>query len=265
MKICVIVTTYNRPDALKKVMEGLMNQIFLPDEIIIADDGSDDNTKNMLKPYIQKKNIKHVWHEDKGFRAARIRNLAISKSNSEYLVLLDGDCIPEKRFVADHKQLAQKGYFFQGKRVIVSKNIEKKINYAQFNSLKYLMIKALKNEISNWHHMFRTPFFSSYTLKKLSGVRSCNMGVFKSDVLFINGFNNEFEGWGREDSEFVVRLYKYGLKRKENPFKAICYHLWHKENTRDFLNYNNELLDWAIKSDNFYCKSGIKELIGKNN
>lgn len=180
-------------------------------------------------------------------------------------MLLDGDCIPEKRFVADHKQLAQKGYFFQGKRVIVSKNIEKKINYAQFNSLKYLMIKALKNEISNWHHMFRTPFFSSYTLKKLSGVRSCNMGVFKSDVLFINGFNNEFEGWGREDSEFVVRLYKYGLKRKENPFKAICYHLWHKENTRDFLNYNNELLDWAIKSDNFYCKSGIKELIGKNN
>ena len=86
------------------------------------------------------------------------------------------------------------------------------------------------------------------------------MGIFKSDLIEVNGFNHEFEGWGREDSELVVRLYKYGLKRKENPFQAICYHLWHPENDRTGLKKNNKILRQVIDSHSYKCRSGLNEL-----
>ncbi|MBT3176585.1 MAG: glycosyltransferase family 2 protein [Desulfobacula sp.] len=263
MKISLIITTYNRPGALKRVLDGLISQTILPEEIIIADDGSDNNTKTMLQPFLDQTqiNIKHVWHEDIGFRAARIRNMAIAESNGDYIILLDGDCIPEKHFIQDHKDLAQKGFFFQGKRVIVNQSFAKIFNHKDCNSKTILMIQSLKKEISNSHHIFRIPFFPSYTIKKLSGVRSCNMGLFRDDITAVNGFNHDFEGWGREDSELVVRLFKYGLKRKENPFKAICFHLWHHDNKRNCLEKNDRILKKVMESESFFCKSGLNELV----
>jgi len=261
MKISVIITTYNRPDALKRVLDGLLFQTRLPDEIMIADDGSGHSTKIMLEPYLNHSriHIMQVWQEDKGFRAARIRNMAIAESSGDYLVLLDGDCIPEKHFIQDHLDLAQKGCFFQGKRVIVSRSVERKFTHKTCNSKSILMIQALKRQISNCHHIFRIPFFPSYTTGRLSGVRSCNMGLFREDLEVVNGFNHDFEGWGREDSELVVRLFKYGLKRKENPFKAICFHLWHHENIRNCLALNDGILKQAITSESFFCRSGLNE------
>ncbi len=261
MRISVIITTYNRVDALKRVLEGLLCQTVLPEQIIVADDGSDNSTKTMLAPYLQQSRIEilHAWQEDEGFRAARIRNKAIAKSDGDYLILLDGDCIPEKNFIRDHLGLAQKGCFFQGKRVIVAKSVEREFNYKTCNSKTALISHAFKNEISNRHHIFRIPFFPSYTTGKLSGVRSCNMGLFRDDIKAVNGFNHDFRGWGREDSELVVRLFKYGLKRKENPFKAICFHLWHDENKRNRLDKNDTMLRKAIESESFFCKSGLDE------
>ncbi|MDA3788222.1 MAG: glycosyltransferase family 2 protein [Desulfobacula sp.] len=262
MKISVIITTYNRPDALKRVLDGLLSQTRVPEEIIVADDGSDTPTKTMLQPYLNQNQIKilHVWQKDLGFRAARIRNIAIAESNGDYLILLDGDCIPEKHFIQDHLDLAQKGCFFQGKRVIVSQSVERGFNNKTCNSKTRLMIHAFKKEISNCHHIFRIPFFPSYTTSKLSGVRSCNMGLFRDDIWAVNGFNHDFEGWGREDSELVVRLFKYGLKRKENPFKAICFHLCHYENKRNCLENNDKMLKNAMELESFFCKSGLNEL-----
>ncbi|WP_299980345.1 glycosyltransferase family 2 protein [Desulfobacula sp.] len=263
MKISVIVTTYNRPDALKKVLDGLLYQTRLPDEIIIADDGSDNDTKSIIRPYFQNQQvcIKHVWQEDIGFRAAWIRNKAIFASTGEYLLLLDGDCVPGKYFVRDHMDLAQKGCFFQGKRVVVKKSVEQIFNRTNCNSTARLIIHTLKNEISNSHHIIRIPFFPSYKVKKLSGIRSCNMGVFRDDIFAVNGFNHAFKGWGREDSELVVRLFKYGLKRNENPFRAICFHLWHDESTRDSLERNDEILKETLRSESFSCKSGLNDII----
>ncbi|MFH2092443.1 MAG: glycosyltransferase family 2 protein [Pseudomonadota bacterium] len=263
MKISVIVSTYNRPDALVRVLDGLYHQTWLPDEIIMADDGSTHETRQAIEPYLSDSRTRciHVWQEDKGFRAARIRNMAIKASSGDYLILLDGDCIPEKHFIEDHAGLAQKGYFFQGKRVIVSKTIEKGFDYKTCNLTGKLMVHALKKEISNRHHIIRIPFFPSYTISRLSGVRSCNMGMFKTDIWAVNGFNHEFEGWGREDSELVARLFKFGLKRKENPFKAICFHLWHHENKRNSLEKNDKILKQVLESESFICKSGLNELV----
>lgn len=262
MKLSVIVTTYNRPDALKKVLDGLLYQTCLPDEIIIADDGSGNSTKAMLQPYLNHTQImiKHVWQQDKGFRAAWIRNKAIFASIGEYLLLLDGDCIPGKYFVRDHLDLAQKGCFFQGKRVLVEKSVEQIFNRTNCNSTARLIIHALKNEISNSHHIIRIPVFPSYKVRKLSGIISCNIGIFRDDIFAVNGFNHAFKGWGREDSELVVRLFKYGLKRKENPFRAICFHLWHDESKRDSLKRNDRILKETFKAKSFSCKSGLNDI-----
>ncbi|NOX32636.1 MAG: glycosyltransferase [Deltaproteobacteria bacterium] len=260
MRASVIVTTYNRPDALKKVLDGLLHQTRLPEEIIIADDGSDDNTRKMLKPYIGKNYIRiiHVWHENNGFRLAEIRNKAILKSSSEYLIFLDGDCIPESHYIEDHLSLAHKGFFFQGKRVIVGKKVSKNFTFSDTNSIYCLFKHVITAAISNSHHIIRVPFFPSYSTSKLSGIRGCNMGFFRDDLFSVNGFNQEFKGWGREDSEIAARLYKYGIKRREHPFLAICYHLWHKENTRESICRNDLLLDKTLKFNGYYCKDGIE-------
>ncbi len=262
MNVSVIVPTYNRPKALKKVLDGLVNQTCLPHEIIIADDGSTRETARMLTPYLAQSDIlvHHVWQEDQGFRAALIRNKAILKSTGEYLLLLDGDCIPEKHFVADHLGMAEEGCFFQGKRVLVNQKIVDRFDHRDMGSFLKLMVYLMTAGISNGHHLLRIPFFPSYKVEKLSGVRSCNMGLFKKDVEAVNGFNHDFTGWGREDSEFVIRLFRYGLKRKENPFKAICYHLWHRENPRNNLEKNDIILENAVASSAFFCESGLTKL-----
>lgn len=261
MKISVIVTTYNRPDALKKVLDGLLAQTYLPDEIIIADDGSTDQTRQTIQPYLNRSDIsvKHVWQEDKGFRLAQIRNRSILASTSDYLVFLDGDCIPEAHYVEDHLELAQEGFFFQGKRVIVNQKASDEFSFSDTRSIFRRLNLAMSGSISNSHHIVRFPFLPAHTTAKLSGIRGCNMGFFKKDLMEVNGFNQDFKGWGREDSEIVVRMYKYGIKRKEHPFRAICYHLWHKENTRKSLDKNDQILEEAMQSDTYCCRAGIKE------
>ena len=259
MNVSVIVTTYNRPDALRKVMDGLLAQTCLPDEIIVADDGSGPDTRAAMAPYLEHRQVavSHVWQADKGFRAARIRNKAIHASTGEYLILLDGDCIPEKHFVADHKALARPGYFFQGKRVLVNEKEAEGFESRHTGSLTRLMGLALRSGISNSHHIIRLPFFPTYSVAKLSGIRSCNMGLYRKDVVAVNGFNQDFVGWGREDSEFVVRLFRYGLGRRENPFRAVCFHLWHRENSRDKLERNDDLLERSEQADVYYCDQGL--------
>lgn len=261
MKTAVIVSTYNRPDALKKVLDGLMHQTCLPDEIIIADDGSTDDTRQMLFPYLShtRIHIKQVWHEDKGFRLAEIRNKAIKVTKSDYIVFLDGDCIPCAHFVEDHKALAQEGFFFQGKRVIVKKKVSGEFSFNDVGSYLNRMKHLLLFNISNSHHIFRIPFFPSYASSRLSGIRGCNMAFFKKDLLTVNGFNQQFKGWGREDSEIVLRMFKYGIKRKEHPFRAVCYHLWHEENKRDTLAANDQILENAFRSNSYFCSNGINK------
>jgi glycosyltransferase involved in cell wall biosynthesis len=264
MKLSVIVTTYNRPDALKKVLEGLYAQTRLPDEILVADDGSTEDTRQMIEGFKNRPGpgFCHIWQKDLGFRAARARNKAIAASSGEYLVFLDGDCIPDPWFTADHLSLAEPGCFFQGKRALVSRRASPGFDVNDTMSLGRRIRHAVTGGIGNAHHVFRIPFFPcSRTIHKLSGIRSCNMGVFKQDVRSVNGFNHDFEGWGREDSEFAARLFRFGIRRKEHPFLAICYHLWHRENPRTRLNRNDRLLKKALASDRYVCENGLNSLM----
>ncbi|MCG8568057.1 MAG: glycosyltransferase family 2 protein [Desulfobacterales bacterium] len=262
MKISVMVTTYNRPDTLEKVIEGLQHQTCPPHEILVADDGSGPETRAAVDGCREKSNLPlhHVWQEDKGFRLARSRNKAILASTGDYIVILDGDCVPDRYFVQDHKELAKEGFFYQGKRILVKEGHEVDFHHGHTRSLGQRLRLAAGNKISNAHHIFRLPFFPVITRTGLSGIRCCNMGVFKSDLLAVNGFNNAFEGWGREDSEFVARLAAHGVHRREHPFRAICYHLWHHENSRENLPQNDDLLAQTLASGSHWCEDGLEQL-----
>jgi len=263
MKLTLIITTYNWPESLLLVIESIKRQTILPDEIIIADDGSTKETKDLINNFKKDTdlNIVHSWQEDMGFRAARSRNNAIFKSSGDYIILIDGDTILHNNFVKDHIANAESGFFVQGSRALLSEKntkkalAEKTVYFPFFSS-------GLKNRKNSIHSTILSKIFSNKK-NHLRAIKSCNMAFYKKDCLNVNGFNNEFEGWGREDSEFAVRLINSGIKRKSIRFNLIQFHLWHNENTRVSLERNNEMLKDAKDNCIQWCENGINSL--KNN
>lgn len=261
MNVSVVITTYNNPSALRRVLESLSGQKTFPQEVIVADDGSGPDTAELAERFARSAPfpLHHVWQEDQGFRAARIRNEGVKKSSGDYIVFLDGDCIPTKYFINDHLALAEKGFYVQGKRVEVEKEVSPYFDDSHANSPRTLILMALSRQIRNSHHALRVPFFPTLKNRGYKGVKSFSMGLFKNDILAVNGFNEDFVGWGKEDSEFAARLYNYGLKRKIHPFIAVCFHLWHPKNTRESLGRNQRLFFAARDGKDFRCRNGIEK------
>jgi glycosyltransferase involved in cell wall biosynthesis len=260
MKLTLIVTTYNWPESLLLVMESIKNQTILPDELIIADDGSGEKTKDLINDFKKDSglNIIHSWQDDIGFRAAKSRNKAILQSSGDYIILIDGDTILHANFIKDHITNAELGFFIQGSRALLSAKqtkkalAEKKINFSFFTS-------QLKNRKNSIHSKLLSLIFSNKK-NHLQGIKACNMAFYKSDCLNINGFNNQFEGWGREDSEFIARLINYGVRRKNVRFNAIQFHLWHNENPRISLEKNDAILKDTINNRIQWCENGINSM-----
>jgi glycosyltransferase involved in cell wall biosynthesis len=260
MKLTIIITTYNWPESLLLVLDSIRQQTQLPDEIIIADDGSDSKTKDLITTFKEKfdLNIIHSWQVDNGFRAARSRNNAILKSSGDYIILIDGDVILHPKFVIDHLNSAEIGCFSQGTRVLLSEKKTKKILGEKKLDFSFFTI-GLKNRKNSLHSKLLSLLFSNKK-NHLNGVKSCNMAFYRKDCININGFNNDFEGWGREDSEFVVRLINSGILRKNIRFAAIQFHLWHNDNSRISLKNNDKLLDNAINNHLEWCENGINSI-----
>jgi glycosyltransferase involved in cell wall biosynthesis len=257
MKLTLIITTYNWPESLLLVLKSVLNQTVYPDEIIIADDGSGSETMDLISSFKKETNLNiiHSWQDDIGFRAARSRNNAIIKSTGHYIVLIDGDVILHPKFLQDHLANMENGYFVQGSRVLLSEiQTNKIINIEKTNFPAILDV--LQNRKNGIHSNLLSKIFSNKK-NTLHGVKSCNMGFFRQDCNNVNGFNNDFEGWGREDSEFVVRMINSGIKRKNVRFNAVQFHLWHIENSRKSLKDNDVLLDEAINKNLNWCMNGI--------
>jgi glycosyltransferase involved in cell wall biosynthesis len=260
MKISLIITTYNWPESLLLVLESVRCQVTTPSEIIVADDGSDFKTKEVINNFNNDYglNIIHSWQEDKGFRAAKARNKAILHASGDYIILIDGDTILHPNFVKDHCDFAEPGYFVQGSRVLISYKethkviVKKNINFSLFS-------QNISNRKNSIHSEFLSYLFSS-KINSIHGIKSCNMAFFREDCMKINGFNNDFEGWGREDSEFVIRLMNNGINRKNIRFKAIQYHLWHQESPRESLTKNDDILNESILNKTKWCQNGLKTM-----
>ena len=260
MKITLIITTYNWPESLLLVIESIRHQTILPNEIIIADDGSTEVTKDLITSFNKSSDIDiiHSWQEDIGFRAARSRNKAIFKSSGNYIILIDGDVILHPQFLQDHITNAEPGFFVQGSRVLLSEIQTKKALFKKNINFSFFSAN-LSNRKNSIHSKFLSKIFSNKK-NHLRGVKSCNIAFYKKDCMSINGFNNDFEGWGREDSEFVVRLINSGVKRKNIRFNAIQFHLWHNENSRLSLERNEVMLEDAINNGIQWCENGINSI-----
>jgi len=261
MKLSLVVTTYNRHDALLLVLQSIESQSLLPGEVIIADDGSKSSTQKIINDFQKKTNlsIKHSWQKDKGFRAAKSRNKAIAKASGEYIVLIDGDTILHPEFIRDHVHHAEKGFFVQGSRALLTKKITRRVLLDGMLNFNFLST-GLKNRKNTIHSRILSKFFSNKK-NHLVGIKSCNMAFYKEDCININGFNNDIEGWGREDSEFAIRLLNNNIQRKTIRFNSLQFHLWHNESERKSLEINDAILKKTIDSKLKWSTNGINNFI----
>ena len=219
--ISMIVSTYNWHLALSLVLESIYNQTVQPKEIIIADDGSDYRTSQMIQKHIQKSDIviRHVWHEDNGFRKCIILNKAIALAKEDYIIQIDGDIILNRHFVEDHLKEARPGYFLRGGRALLPENLTKKV----FSEQNFNLAKSFW-EIRNKLNGFRSPALATLLCRDSEDIRhvkGCNISYWKNDFIKVNGYNNDLMGWGHEDIEFAARLYNSGVRMKLIDRKSV--------------------------------------------
>jgi glycosyltransferase involved in cell wall biosynthesis len=257
MKLALILNTCNQPDALSRVLWHVAAQTRKPDEVVLADDGSTDETRNLFKGWgdLQAFPCRHAWQENKGFRRSRILNLAIAQTRADYLVFLDGDTVPHPRFIEDHHAMAREGAFVQGHRALTKERAAKWFGQASYRGD---VAKAFFNfELSGVKNAFRWPWPAVQDRTDLRGVRGCNLAIWRRDLVAVNGYNEAFTGWGREDSELAVRLMNSGVRRLDIRGRFACCHLWHPPASRQSLPANDGELEAARREGRKRCVSGL--------
>ena len=258
MRVSLIISTYNRADALQLVMDSVSKQLSYPHEVLIADDGSSDDTAQVIKSFNQNSVIKfeHLWQADEGFRLSKVRNMALAKANGDYIIFIDGDMVLHPRFVESHIKQAKKGFFLQGSRVILNKMLTERAL-----SKKQLSINIFSSGIRNRHNMIDSPILSnivSHESDHWDTVRGCSMSFWRTDLVKINGFNEVYHHWGREDNDIAVRLMNMGIRRKNIKACAVAYHLYHEERKQDQgLIKNDAQLKETVANKVIRCEKGL--------
>ena len=257
MKTALIITTYNNPKVLALSLVTALQQTVPPFEIIVADDGSSAETAELIEQVREQSNIPiyHCWQKNEGFRAARCRNMAIARSSADYCILIDGDIMLDERFIEDHLRFSARGYFAQGSRVILSEDATNVILQSQTTQVGFF-----DHSVGNRKNCIRSNFLSNiFSVKncKLGGIKTCNFAFWKRDALAVNGFNEDFVGWGQEDTEFAARLLHSGVCRQNIRFNALAFHLYHPIAARDSLSQNDALLLETQEKKKEWCENGL--------
>jgi glycosyltransferase involved in cell wall biosynthesis len=261
--LALIINTWNQPEYLARVLQAVSSQNSPPDEVLMADDGSDEPTKKVFNKWAAACSAPThlVWQEHQGFRRARILNQAIAKAKADYLVFLDGDTVPHPGFLRDHRQLAQTSAFMQGHRALVQQKASGWFGLGTFETDRR---RALwQGQLEGVKHAFRWPRPWRRIRRDLRGVRGCNLGIWREHLVQVNGYNEAFVGWGREDSELAVRLMNSGVTRLDVRGWALCFHLWHAQVSRGALPANDELLAQAQASRATRCENGLSQHLGR--
>jgi len=267
--LSLVITTYNRPDALAAVVRACFMQTDKNFEIIIADDGSAANTAACVEGLAQAAPVPllHVWQPDQGFRAAMARNRGILAARGDYIIFLDGDCIPQRDFIARHRALAAPGSLVAGSRILLSEALTQRV-LAQGTDLCATSLATrlgwrLSGDLNkvlplalHWPDLGRTSRKFSWRR-----IKSCNLAVWRSDLERVNGFDEGFTGWGHEDADLVVRLFHAGIKRKDGAFATEVFHLWHREAQRDQATSNRGLVLERAAARVTWAPQGLREHI----
>ncbi|HEY3402520.1 MAG TPA: glycosyltransferase family 2 protein [Ohtaekwangia sp.] len=272
MRASVIIATYNNPAWLEKVLWGYEVQTYDNFEVLIADDGSGEDTLKVIERFKNNSHLRiiHVWHEDKGYRKCQILNKAIAASSSPYLIFTDGDCIPRADFVATHIQHAQKGFFLSGGAVRLpmrtSCTISREdiiegsafdLHWLNANGHSKKLFKNLKLTSRPWIAKLMniiTPAKATWNGGNSSG--------WKEDILRINGFDERME-YGGQDRELGERLKNSGIRAKQIRYSAICIHLDHSRSykTNYSIRNNNWLRRYTRRYKSAWTSYGITKRV----
>jgi glycosyltransferase involved in cell wall biosynthesis len=263
--ISVVVTTYNREDALGAVLRSLAGQRDRNFEVLVADDGSSPATAALVERYKAGIGVPlaHVWHEHRGFRAGEIRNRAIRSSRGSYVVFLDGDCLARPDFIASHRKLAEPGWFVTGNRTLLTPALTASVLSQGLEPEHWGLVDWLRQRLSGGLNrlapVLRLPLGRLRKIRPQAwqGARSCNLAVWRSDLDRVDGFDASFSGWGKEDSDLLVRLLHAGVRRKEGAFATGVLHLWHADADRSQLPINENKLEDVLKGQRVRAERGM--------
>lgn len=266
--ISVIVATYDRADALDAVLRSLSRQTDRAFEVVVADDGSGPATAALVESWKKRLGVPliHAWHEDRGFRLAEIRNRAVLKSHGEICVFLDGDCIARPDFVVAHRRLSERGWFVAGNRTLLSRALTERVLKEHLEpetwGLADWIGRRMKGEINRLAPVAVMPLgpLRRINATRWQGARGGNLAIRTEDLHRVDGFDAEFDGWGLEDSDIIVRLIRSGVRRKDGRFATGVLHLWHPENDRSLLPANRMKLDEILNSDRRHARRGLSAL-----
>lgn len=269
MKTAVIVTTYNRPDALAAVLAAYEAQTDRDFELVVADDGSTSQTGAVIQAFQHRSQlpVRHVWQEDRGFRAAAIRNRAAATTTAEYIIFADGDCIPSRQFVRAHKRLAEPGYFLGANRVLLSSRGTQRVLEGQFAIHEWGWAEWgaawARRDVNRLLPLLTLPdgSFRKWDSGRWKGIKTCNLSLWRSDLVRVNGLDESYEGWGLEDTDLVVRLLRSGVKHKTARYAAPVFHLWHSEQARNRLAENQVRLDHVLRSQDTAAVVGLSRYL----
>ena len=260
--VALLISTYNWPEALELILQSILNQTKLPNEILIADDGSNQATKELIEVYRKKINIPihHTWQEDMGFRKARVLNMAVKLCKADYIIEIDGDILLHPKFIEDHIKNAKPGIFVQGARASIGHNKTIEILGGKFH---FANINILTNGIKSRFNAIRLPIFSFLlreTKSSYKNIKACNLAYWRNDYIAVNGYDNQFHGWGWEDNEFAARLIHAGVKKKRLKLAAIVYHLYHTHNANWEEKNNEKRYEATIENKITACLDGFNQI-----
>lgn len=261
VKSTLIVSTYNWPEALKHCLFSIKAQSVLPDEVIIADDGSRPETALVIEQMSTFLPIPviHVWHADDGFQLARIRNKAIARASHEYIIQIDGDLILHKHFIKDHLEICKRGTFVAGSRVMLTQKLTNKL-INQAPAPVNILQSGVNNRMNGLRFKYLRNYFAPrYNAKEVRKLRGCNIAFWKDDLLAVNGYNEMFRSWGREDNEIAARLVNAGITKQFLKFGGVTFHIFHREHVPVCYKVNETILANTINQQLQYCEHGLNQ------
>lgn len=259
MRLALVITTYERPDALAAVLASVARQQVAPAEVVIADDGSGAATQEVARKFIAQSRApaRIVSQPHEGFRLTRLRNLAIAATDADFIVFVDGDMMLHPQFIDDHARLARRGFYTQGVRA-----------HADADLTQRLIAKPEKQP-GFWSpglgglrraYLLHSPPMSKLTRVMANGfiaIKGCNQGFWRDDLVRVNGFNEAIQGWGPEDKELAARLENSGVRRQTLLFGGIACHLHHAPASRAALPKNLALLEETCRERRTRCQLGL--------
>ncbi len=275
MKCSVIVPTYNRPAALRLCLLSLAQQSRFPDEVLIADDGSGSETRGLIDAMKQQLAdyfpLRHVWHEDKGFRKPKILNETVRQSTGDYLVFIDGDCMAHRHFIRSHIEVSAPDAILSGKRVDLGKALSERLleTGTIINSFSIALLKdAVSGSRPRSRKVEEAIILRNRLLRQVlhrdritdDGVWGCNFSLHKNLFYAINGCDEDFLDGSIEDNDLGIRVLNRGNRLRSVRNRAVIFHLWHKS-TWSFENskysHNLAILQRRIANKEPYCLNGI--------